>query len=288
LATGAPDTFTVHGDDAPPFYLAKVGSGPLGQTDPDTRQFEREVATLTALNPFTGATDKVMAQMADQTGMQALHMITTGDPARNATFTFFADADYFLTDFPTSTCETCVNPAFAWNHGDIQPEIASTWLGFVGPGVAAQSDLHVWTDHTDVRPTMFAILGLHDSYQADGHVVTQALVPSAIPTALRANQNTVEALADAYKQINAPFGQFAAAMLSTSTTALQADDTTYNALEASIASLVGRRDALAIPIRAALDAAAFAGQPIDSTQAQTWTTQAQALLTDATTLATPH
>jgi hypothetical protein len=288
LATGAPNTFTVHGDDAPPFYLAKVGSGPLGQTDPDTRQFEREVAGLTALNPYTGATDKVMAQMADQTGMQALHMITTGDPARNATFTFFADADYFLTDFPTSTCETCINPAFAWNHGDIQPEIASTWLGFVGPGVAEQSDVHVWTDHTDVRPTMFAILGLHDSYQADGHVVTQALVPSAVPTALRANQSTVEALADAYKQINAPFGQFAAAMLSASTTALQADDTTYNTIEASIASLVGRRDALAVPIRAAFDGAAFAGQPIDTTQAQTWIAQAQALLTDATTLATPH
>jgi hypothetical protein len=288
LAPGAPNTFTVHGDDAPPFYLAKVGVGALGQTDPDTRAFEREVAGLTAVNPYTGATDKVMAQMADQTGMKALHMITTGDPARNATFTFFADADYFLTDFPSSTCETCIGAAFAWNHGDIQPEIASTWLGFVGPGVAQQSDVHVWTDHTDVRPTMFALLGLHDSYQADGHVVTQALVASAVPVALRANQSTVEALADAYKQINAPFGQFAAAMLSASTTALQADDTTYNTIEASIASLVGRRDALALPIRAALDGAAFGGQAIDSTQAQTWVAQAQALLSDATALATPQ
>jgi hypothetical protein len=288
LGTGAPNTFTVHGDDAPPFYLAKVGAGPLAQTDPDTRTFERSVAGLTALNPYTGATDKVMAQMADQTGMKALHMITTGDPARNATFTFFADADYFLTDFPTSTCETCINPAFAWNHGDIQPEIAQTWLGFVGPGVAQQSDVHVWTDHTDVRPTMFALLGLRDSYQADGRVVTQALVPDAVPSALRANQSTVEALADAYKQINAPFGQFAAAMLAASTTALQADDTTYNTIEASIASLVGRRDALATPVRAALDASAFAGQAIDSSQAQTWISQAQTLLTDAMTLASGH
>ena len=31
-----PNTFTVHGDDAPPFYLAKkgMGGGALGQTDP--------------------------------------------------------------------------------------------------------------------------------------------------------------------------------------------------------------------------------------------------------------
>ncbi len=41
LASTGPNTFTVHGDDAPPFYLAKKGAGPLGQTDPDTRTFER-------------------------------------------------------------------------------------------------------------------------------------------------------------------------------------------------------------------------------------------------------
>jgi hypothetical protein len=287
LGTGAPNTFTVHGDDAPPFYLAKVGAGPLGQTDPDTRSFERSVAGLTALNPYTGATDQVMVQMADQTGMKALHMFTTGDTARNATFTFFADANYFLTDFPTNTCETCENPAFAWNHGDIQPEIASTWLGFVGPGVQSQSDVHVWTDHTDVRPTMFELLGLQDSYQADGRVVTQALTASALASTLSSNQATIEALGDAYKQINAPFAAFATSALVTSTVALKADDASYAALEASLAALVVRRDALAGPIRAALDGAAFSGQPVDSTQAQAWISQAQTLLADAAALAAP-
>ena len=77
-------------------------------------------------------------------------------------------------------------------------------------------------------------------------------------------------------------------VLAASTTALQADDPTYNAIEASLANLVGRRDALAAPIRAALDASAFADQAIDSTQAQTWTNQAQALLTDASALAAGH
>jgi hypothetical protein len=288
LDAGHPNTFTVHGDDAPPFYLAKVGAGPLGQTDPDTRAFERSVAGLTAHNPYTGATDSLLVKMADQAGMKALHMFTTGDPARNATFTFFADADYFLTDFPTSTCETCINPAFAWNHGDIQPEIASTWLGFVGPGVASQSDSTVWTDHTDVRPTMFALLGLHDSYQADGRVVTQALTPSAVVGTLSSNKSTVESLGDVYKQINAPFGQFAAAILTASTSALQADGATYTSIEASIVSLVGRRDTLASAIRGALDGAAFAGLPIDSSQAASWLTQGQTLLTDATTLASAH
>jgi hypothetical protein len=135
LASNAPYAFTVHGDDAPPFYLALRGGGPLGQQHPVTRDFERKIANLTAVNPYTGRTDRLMVQMADQIGMKALHMIARADPSRNATFVLFADADYFLTDFPASTCKTCINPAFAWNHGDIQPEIATTWLGFVGPGV---------------------------------------------------------------------------------------------------------------------------------------------------------
>ncbi|HWZ90178.1 MAG TPA: hypothetical protein VNW92_15045, partial [Polyangiaceae bacterium] len=71
LDPGHPNTFTVHGDDAPPFYLAKVGAGPLGQTDPDTRLFERTVAGLTAVNPYTGATDSLLVKMADQAGMKA-------------------------------------------------------------------------------------------------------------------------------------------------------------------------------------------------------------------------
>jgi hypothetical protein len=50
----------VHGDDAPTFYLAKQGVGPLGQTDPNTRNFERTIANLTAVNPYTGATDPPM------------------------------------------------------------------------------------------------------------------------------------------------------------------------------------------------------------------------------------
>ena len=288
LAATGPNTFTVHGDDAPPFYLAKKGAGPLGQTDPDTRTFERTIAGLTAVDPYTGATDHLLTQMADQTGMKALHMFTTGDPARNATFAFFADADYFITDFPTSTCETCINPAFAWNHGDIQKEIGQTWVGFVGPGVASQPDQTIFTDHTDVRPTINALLGLRDVYQADGRVITQALVGSALPSALTVDQATVEALGSVYKQINAPFAQFASDMLITSTKALEGADTgdlIYSSKETSIANLTAARDALAAQIRDALDAAAFADQMVDPLQAAGWIAQAQALLSGADALA---
>ncbi|HEX4445293.1 MAG TPA: hypothetical protein VH044_01095, partial [Polyangiaceae bacterium] len=289
LASGAPDTFTVHGDDAPPFYLAKRGAGALSQTDPATRDFERNVAHLTAVNPFTGNTDNLLDLMADQAGMKAIHMMTSGDPARNPTFAYFADADYFLTDFPTSTCLTCVNPAFAWNHGDVQPVIGQTWLGFVGPGVQNQADQTIFTDHTDVRPTINSILGLHDSYQDDGRVITEALTSTGYSSALAASLSSAQSLGAAYKAINAPFGPFANSILTVSTFALAANDTndaTYTSLESQITSLTSQRDTLATTIRAALDATEFSGAALDATQAQSWVAQAQTLLNSAATLAT--
>src|SRR4029077_4856519 len=177
-----------------------------------------------------------------------------------ATFAFFADANYFITDFPTSTCETCINPAFAWNHGDIQKEIGQTWVGFVGPGAASQPDQVIFTDPADVRPTINALVGLRDVYQADGRVITQALVPAAVPAALAGDQATAEMLGDAYKRINAPFGAFSQDVLLTSTKALRgADpgDATYTTKETAIANLTAQRDALAVQIRGALDGAEF-------------------------------
>ena len=75
LNAGAPNAYTVHGDDAPPFYLSRTSAsaGPVGalsQTDPNTRTFERAVAQATASNPFTGSTDSLLYRMLDQTGMR--------------------------------------------------------------------------------------------------------------------------------------------------------------------------------------------------------------------------
>ena len=271
LGSASPNAFTVHGDDAPPFYLAKKGSGPLSQTDPLTRQFERDIAKLSAVNPYTGAIDNLMVRMADQTGMKALHMIAAGDPARNATFVLFADPDYFITDFPASTCRTCINPAFAWNHGDIQPEIAQTWLGFVGPGVRHLGATSIWTDHADVRPTMLSLLGLRDDYVHDGRTVIELAREEALPQSLRTHSGTLLLLGNIYKQVNAPFGQFAKDLLGASTSALRSgsdtDDTAYTHIESEIRNLTDQRDALVLQIRAALDGAAFHGHAINDPQA---------------------
>ena len=64
------------------------------------------------------------------------------------------------------------NQTFAWNHGGIQPEVATTWVGMVGPGVEKSGSpaTSFWSDHTDIRPTMLALLGLKDDYVSDGRV----------------------------------------------------------------------------------------------------------------------
>jgi hypothetical protein len=292
LGASAPNAFTVHGDDAPTFYLAKkgAGGGALVQTDPLTREFERSMANLTAVNPYTGATDKLMVRMADQTGMRTLHMMVDADPVRNPVFVFFGDADYFITDFPASTCETCIGPLFAWNHGDIQKEIATTWLGFVGPGVRHEGVVKdVWTDHADVRPTILTLLGLKDSYGHDGRTITEPLHDWALPRSLRERQEKVEQLGAVYKQVNAPFGRFAKHLLKASTDALSSgsasDDSTYAATQARIKDLTSQRDVLASQMKAALDAAAFSGQPIDSRSAEKMIDQGEELIEQARHLA---
>src|SRR5207253_11193826 len=119
-------------------------------------------------------------QLADTVEEEALHMVNS-DPKRTPSFTMFGNPDFFFqignvckANSSDPGVTECVNPGFAWNHGDVQDEIANTWLGIVGPGVQSNGiDSATWTDHVDVRPTMNAILGLADDYVNDGRVITE-------------------------------------------------------------------------------------------------------------------
>ena len=276
--------FTVHSDDAPNVYI----TGNPSQTDPVTRKLEREMAQLSWLNPYTNQTEhNIMVALADKTEMKTLHMITA-DPARTPTFTPFADPDWFF--FASNSPATCATQAacafipgrtsqsFAWNHGDIQDEIASTWVGVVGPGVKNAPDFTGWTDHTDVRPTMLSLLGLTDDYVHDGRAVTQVLDPGAVPATLQTSDAV--ALGDMLKRIDAPFGQFAMDTLKASTVALASDtnhDNRYTTREKSIAQVTDQRDQVVDGIKALLTGAA-AGQPIDHDRAGQLLDRAQGLL----------
>jgi hypothetical protein len=285
--TSAPNQFTVHGDDAPTFYLGKKGVGQLAQNDPDARAFEREAAKLTAQNLYTGATDTLMVAMADQAEMKLLHMYTTGDPNRNANFAYFADPNYFLTDFglPPGCGVTCINPLFAWNHGDIQPEIATTWLGFVGPGVKVNGvDGQTWTDHADVRPTILSALGLKDTYQDDGRVILEVLNGNAVSRALNIQRGLLQKLGAAYKQLDAPFGSFGMDSLAYATPRIASgsagDDTVYTGLETKLADWGSRRDELAGRINTLLDGLAFGGATTDQRTITGLTAEAKALVAE--------
>ena len=230
-----------------------------------------------------------MVAMADQTEMKALHMFTTGDPARNATFAFFGDPNYFLTDFPSSTCLTCINPAFAWNHGDIQPEIATTWVGYVGPGVR-----HMGTTERLDRPHRRApddadAARAQDDYVHDGRAVVEPLYDWAVPQTLRAHRETLLLLDATYKQLDAPFGLFGMDILKASTAALKSggagDDSKYTSLESRISTLTAQRDALAAQIESMLEASEFGGQQLNDRQALSLSLQAGVLLVRAAVLA---
>jgi len=291
---GITTPFTVHSDMAPTIYL----TGNPSRTAAVTRTFGRAVGNLTAVNPYTGNTDHITAALADPVGMKALHMVTA-DPQRTPTLTMFALPDYFL--FANSTrCDEpgfgpCItvpttppSSTFAWNHGGIQPEIATTWAGIVGPGVRNNGDDATWADHADVRPTMLNLLGLSDPYVHDGRVLIDQLQAWAVPQTLIAHRETLRRLGEVYKQLNAPFGSFGMDALAASTRAVMsntANDGTYTTIEDTIASYTSARDALASQIRAALDRAAFGGEAIDNQQAKGWIEQAQSLIDQAHALA---
>jgi hypothetical protein len=287
--------FTVHSDDAPNVYI----TGNPSQTNPITRNLEREMAQLHWKNPYTGQDEhNIMVALADKTEMKTLHMVTA-DPFRTPTFTPFADPDWFF--FASNTPATCATqeacafiPArtpqsFAWNHGDLQDDIATTWAGYVGPGVKNMGDVgDVWTDHTDHRPTLLTLLGLKDDYETDGRAVTEIAHQNALPVSLRVHHPTLQRLGESYKQLMASFGSFSMNTLVASTRALAsnaAGDQTYLDTESAIKSLTDQRDALAAEIRAGFNQAQFDGAKLSENQIKAWTRAADTLLAQAQALA---
>ena len=282
LATQKNNTtsFTVHSDSAPTVYI----TGNPGQTDTVTRQFERDVAGLTAVNPITGKTNNLMAAMAGVTEMKLLHMVTA-DPARTPTFTLFGDENYFIfSSGKTTSCASgtsCVTepPGFAWNHGDFQEDITKTWLGLVGPGIRKQGiDADLFSDHADVRPTIMALVGIEDDYDHDGRALFEVFDGNAGSRTVRAHRETLLRLAAAYKQIDAPLGMLGKKSLTISTTALSDDDATYAALDAKLANLTAKRDALAAKMIEMIEDATFDRQAIDERLAKALIDQAFDLL----------
>src|SRR3954447_5706512 len=237
--TTATTDFSVHSDMAPNVYI----TGNPARGSAKARTLEKAMSDMNVTDPLNGQKGKLFVAMADPVEEKLLHMVTA-DPARTPSFTPFAQGDFFLNASSTTPCanndlDQCVflpnttppNQTFAWNHGGVQPEINSTWIGWGGPRVEKKGQTDkVWTDHTDIRPTMLSLLGLKDDYVSDGRVVTEFLKGNATGKSLDAHHETLERLGALYKQVNASFGEFSLNTLCASTRALASntlDDSTY-------------------------------------------------------------
>jgi hypothetical protein len=296
LATEKHDTtsFSLEDDTAPEFYV----TGNPGPYDSKVRQLERDVATVTADNPYSGGTQTVDNYIADPTEESILHMVNA-DPARTPSFAMFAKPDYYLyAGSDTCPSEGCVysDDEYAWDHGDYAAEINTNYVGFVGPGVKhlgldgnqpwqgpnsagadsgqlTVAETHLsgpWTDETDIRPTLMYLTGLKDDYIEDGRVISQVL---ANPGYLGSHQ--VVELGACYKQLNSSVGDFAAGTLIADTKAVgSVGNAALSRTDATLKVLEVARDRLAITIKDQLHAAEFDGarvhdaQPLTSACAQ--------------------
>ena len=309
--------FGMENDTAPEYYV----NGQPSEYAPQVRTFDRDVATLTAVNPYAGGKQQIANYLADPTEEAILHMVNA-DPARTPTLAEFAKPDYYLeqgnatcdatttgttaSDYPAD-CVT-VDPGFAYNHGDYAAEINTNYVGIAGPGVkhlgldgsgpadgpnsaGANSgqtevvDTHLqgpWTDETDIQPTEMYLLGLHTDYVQDGRVITQILTKQN--RALSGQQ--VTQLGEVYKQLNSSVGQFGAYTLTASTKAIESNtpgDREFVAVNAALTGLDKQRDALAGQIKNELYDAENWGTPISDAGQQIG--QAQLLIAAARALA---
>jgi hypothetical protein len=265
--------FSVHNDDAPTFYI----TGNPAPTAPVTRTLERDVNALTVTNPITGKNEPLSALLADQAAMKLLHMIPSVAD-RVPTFVMFGNDNYFDTVASTanghgkdcSQAPACVfeAPGFAWNHGDFQKQITRTWFGMVGPGVARQGrNDFVFSDHTDLRPTILTLAGLKDDYVHDGRVLVENLNPRVLPDSLEDSLFAYVALAQAYKQINATKGSVGVNSLVYANRSIASDDAAYAKYLTTIGAITTERDALAAQMIAMLNDAAFGSKKINWFQA---------------------
>ncbi len=228
--------------------------------------------------------------LADQAEQKLLHMVTA-DPNRTPNFIMFGNPDYFFLTSgttppplcaPKKNAATCssIDTFDAWNHGDFQNQITNTWLGMVGPGMQTLGTFgDVFSDETDIRPTILSLVGLKDDYQHDGRVLFEALSPKALPTSLQTNVDLLALLAQTYKAIEAPRGTLGAHTLrGIATAAAEGDTATYATLDAEIKTITTRRDEIGGKMITMLEDAAFNGKPIDPAAASLLIKEADDLL----------
>ena len=279
--------FDAHFDDAPTIYI----NGNPKSTDAVTRVMEHDLDALVATNPITGNTDKLSKLLADRAEMKILHMVTAS-PARTPTLTMFGNDNYFFLTASGGACAKQSDCVFvppggdAWNHGDFQTQITRTWVGMVGPGVKelGRND-DTFTDHTDVRPTIMALVGLKDDYVHEGRTVAEWMRPQALPSGIAKAPANFTQLATVFKQLDAPLGDLGRASLVWANRSITGTNQAYLAYLMQMDEIIQQRTDLAFQIKNTLTAAAFYNQPVDLGTVDHLGNQAQDLINKVNNLA---
>ncbi|HEX4108255.1 MAG TPA: hypothetical protein VHX88_08995 [Solirubrobacteraceae bacterium] len=123
------------------------------------------------------------------------------------------------------------------------------------------------------------LTGLKSDYVSDGRPISQILDRQATPPAIAANEQLYDDLSSAYKQLNAPFGEFGQDALNISTKAVTEPNSEYQAWDAQLNGCQSLRQPVATQIDEMLNGASFAGR-FDAFTASSELSLAQALLSD--------
>ncbi len=180
--------FDIHFDDAPTFYI----HGNPGPQDPLTRTMERDVDALQVTNPITGRVEKLnalpgrpggndalahdhvepgaLAELHDvrQSGLlQRPRQVPRPDKARLHARSRLRERNSRLRLEPRRRAEG--------HHAHLVRD------GRAGRDIARGRNDEVFSDHTDLRPTMIALAGLKDDYAHDGRVLIEFLDDHVLP-----------------------------------------------------------------------------------------------------------
>jgi hypothetical protein len=326
VATDIHGLLSLQTGDTASFYSQPQGEAVYAtgssNTVTTTRQLERDFGSVTMVDPYDGSNPESVAKwLVDPTAEQLLHFVDA-DPNRTPSFTVWPNPDVFFSSGTSDSCPSgttaataavkCnpLNSGFSWDHGYYAPEVDTTWVGLVGPGVANRgldgpdstagpnssgnaangtttvpqvSGIGTWADHTDLRPTLLALVGLKDDYVDDGRVLVEDLTFTPGAT----SDPEYLPLAQCYKQLNSSVGQFGTDVLVADTAALKsgsaADDSQYQSFLASLQQLGTSRDQQASIIKQELFDAEFNGIAI-SPQGNGQLKSCQGVLRDASEL----
>ena len=149
----------------------------------------------------------------------------------------------------------------------------------VGPGVQNLGTTGaIWSDHTDVRPTIMLLTGLRDSYSHDGRPLVEVITGGHLPTAIDSQLSLYEQLAASFKSINAPLQQLGQSTLVFSTKNVLSNDSAYKAGVARLSNVMSQRNSIANKMSTLIEGAAFKNAAIDAGTAGDLINQANNLL----------